>query len=131
MLPLLFLGTGLLVACGNDAPTADAARFCGEIEANQSELTAPDLEISADVERLLELYRRVGDFAPLAIEQEWDQLTLNYETASTVVPEDEASVQAAVVVALQSEQAASRVKQWLVDNCALDIGPVATLAPQG
>ncbi len=61
---------------------------------------------------------------------EWDQLVLNYETASTVVPGDEESLQIAVAVALQSEQAGARVKQWLVDNCALDIGPVATIAPQ-
>ena len=75
--------------------------------------------------------QKSDELAPLAIEPEWDQLILNYETASTVVPGDEQSMQTAVAMALQSEQAGARVKTWLVDNCALDIGPVATLAPQG
>ncbi len=131
LLPCLVVGATLLVACSNDGPNSDAGRFCGEIEANQTRLTSPELSTAADIEPLLELYREIGELAPLAIEPEWDQLILNYETASTVVPGDAASMQVAVETALQSEQAGARVKQWLVDNCALDIGPVATLAPQG
>lgn len=118
------------LACSDTTTGGDAERFCGEIEANQALLTSPDLSSAADIEPLLELYREIGEFAPLAIEAEWDQLTLNYETASTVVPGDDESMQAAVAMAFQSEQAGARVKQWLVDNCTLDIGPVATLAPQ-
>ena len=125
----LLVGAAVISACSNDDPAGDAGRFCGEIEANQAQLVAPELVTSADVEPLLDLYRDIGELAPLAIEPEWDQLVLNYETASTVVPEDENSVQRAVEMALQSEQAGARVKQWLVENCALDIGPVATLAP--
>lgn len=124
------LGAAALAACGSDEPAGDAQRFCGEIEANLNGLTAPQLSTASDIEPLLDLYREIGAFAPLAIEPEWDQLVLNYETASTVVPGDDASMQAAVVMALQSEQAGARVKQWLIDNCALDIGPIATLAQQ-
>lgn len=131
LLPCLLVGVGLVAACSNDEPGGDASRFCGEIEANQAGLTAPELTTSADIEPLLELYRSIGELAPLAIEPEWNQLILNYETASTVVPGDDESMQIAVATALQSEEAAASVKQWLVDNCALDIGPVATLAPQG
>ena len=131
MLPCLAVGAWLLVACANDGPGGNAARFCGEIEVNEAQLTAPELSTEADIVSLLELYREIGELAPLAIEPEWDQLILNYETASTVVPSDDASMQVVVETALQSEQAGARVKQWLVDNCALDIGPVATLAPQG
>jgi hypothetical protein len=127
----VIVGACALVACSTDKEGGDAERFCGEIAANQAQLTSPDLATSADIEPLLDLYRTIGDLAPLAIEPEWDQLILNYETASTVVPGDDQSMQTAVAMALQSEQAGARVKQWLVDNCALDIGPVATLAPQG
>jgi hypothetical protein len=129
--PFIAIGALLVTACATDEPGGDASRFCGEIEANQAQLTSPQLATSTDVEQLLELYREIGEFAPLAIEPEWDQLILNYETASTVVPGDDASMQEAVAMALQSEQSAARVKNWLVDNCALDIGPVDTLAPQG
>lgn len=131
LLASLAIGATVIVACGNDGPGGDASRFCGEIEANQERLTAPELATAADIEPLLELYREIGELAPIAIEPEWDQLILNYETASTVVPGDEESMQAMVLMALRSEQAGARVQQWLVDNCALDIGPVATLAPQG
>ncbi len=130
LLPCLVLGASLL-GCSDDAPGGDAGRFCGEIAANQSQLISPQLDTSADIEMFLDLYREIGDLAPLAIEPEWDQLILNYETASTVVPGDPASTQSAVAMALQSEQAGARVQRWLIENCALDIGPVATLAPQG
>ncbi len=123
------LGAALL-GCSDEEPGGDAGRFCGEIAANQSQLISPQLATTVDVEALLELYREIGEFAPLAIEPEWDQLILNYETASTVVPGDPASTQSAVAMALQSEQAGARVQRWLVENCALDIGPVATLSPQ-
>ncbi len=129
-LSCLLVGSVFLLACSNDEPGGDAERFCGEIEVNLEQLTAPDLQGALDVELLLELYRDIGEFAPLAIEPEWDQLILNYETASTIVPGDDASMQVAIATALRSEQAGARVKQWLLDNCALDIGPIATLAPQ-
>ncbi len=119
------------MACGSDEGAGNAERFCGEIEVNQAALFSPDLTTATDIEPLLELYREVGRFAPLAIEAEWEQLVLNYETASTVVPGDDASLQAAAAQAYQSEQSAAAVKQWLIDNCALDIGPVATIVAQG
>lgn len=131
MSSLLIAAGALLVGCSNDANKADASRFCGEIAANLEQLTAPQLESVAEVEPLLSLYRSIGRFAPLSIESEWDQLISNYETASTVVPGDPESLQAVVTSAYESEQAAARVQRWLMDNCALDIGPVATIAPQG
>lgn len=124
------LGIGL-VGCGDDEPAGDAERFCGEIEVNQAELFRPEIASDTDIAPLLELYRKIGELAPLAIEEDWDQLILTYETASTVVPGDVASVQAAAAQAYQSERSAAAVKQWLIDNCALDIGPVATIVPQG
>lgn len=130
MLAGAVLSLAAVAACSSEDPAGDASRFCGEIEANQAELTNPQIDSAAEIEPLLDLYREIGGFAPIAIEAEWDQLVLNYETASTVVPGDEASMQTAVVMALQSEQAGTQVKQWLIDNCALDIGPVATLAAQ-
>ncbi|MFT6292137.1 MAG: hypothetical protein ACJAR2_002751 [Ilumatobacter sp.] len=127
----IFAITTLAACQDGDAGGGNAERFCGEIEANQAMLTNPGLSTSDQVGPLLDLYREIGAFAPIAIAIEWQQLVLNYETASTVAPGDDASMQRAVATALQSEQAAAQVKGWLVDNCALDIGPVATIAPQG
>ena len=118
--------TLLLAACGDD-DAGNAERFCGEIDENRELLTSPSLAFSDDVEPLLDLYREVADLAPLAIEEEWDQLVATYETASTVVIGDEESEQAALVAAYQSEEAAVAVANWLRDNCAVDIGPLTTV----
>jgi hypothetical protein len=119
---------GALTACGNDEG-ASAERFCGEIAANKDALTAPSLEFSDDVEPLLDLYREIGDLAPLGIEQEWRQLVTAYETASTMVLDDPASEQAAVAAIYSSEESAAKVDAWLRANCAVDLGPIVTLVP--
>ena len=123
------IGRIVLAACGDDS-AGDAQRFCGEIEANSEALFTPEIETPTDIGPVLDLYRDIARFAPLAIEEEWDQLVLNYETANTVVPGDEASLQAATAQAYQSEKSAAAVKVWLLENCALDIGPVATIVAQ-
>ena len=116
-------------ACGGDS-AGSAEQFCGEVAANADALTNPQLEFSDDIEPLLELYREIGELAPLAIEQEWDQLVAAYETASEVVPGDSASEQEALAAIYSSEQAAATVQRWLTENCAVDIGPVFTIVEQ-
>ena len=95
-------------ACGDD-DGGDAGRFCGEIDANRVALTQPSIAFSDDIEPFLDLYRSIGELAPLAIEREWDQLVLSYETASTVVLGDPESEELVVATALQSERSAAAV----------------------
>lgn len=128
-LGLTLLGVAALAACGSD-DGGDAERFCGEILAHRDELVDPQLTFADDIDPLLELYRDIGRFAPLAVEREWDQLVTNYETAATVVPGDEESEQRAIATALQSERSAAAVDAWLQENCGIDLGPVDTLVPQ-
>ncbi len=119
---------GVVVSCGNDE-AASAERFCGEVAANKETLTAPTLEFDDDVGPLLDLYREIGDFAPLAIEKEWNQIVAAYETASTMVLDDPASEQATVAAIYSSEESAAKVDAWLRANCAVDLGPIVTLVP--
>jgi len=114
--------------CGGDSG-GDAERFCGEIAANKDALTKPELNYSDDIEPLLDLYRGIGDLAPLAVEDDWNQLVAAYETASTVVPGDQASEQEALAAIYSSEESAAAIDQWLRSNCAVDIGPVFTIVP--
>jgi hypothetical protein len=117
--------------CSSDEnPAGDAGRFCGEVEANAAELTNPDLAFSDDIDPLLGLYRKIGEFAPLAIEPDWQQLIKNYETASTVVPGDDESEQRMIESALRTEKSAVAVSRWLKTNCDVDLGPVDTIAAQ-
>jgi hypothetical protein len=115
--------------CGGDDGAGSAERFCGEIAANKDQLTAPVLTSSDDIEPLLDLYRDIGDLAPLSIQQEWTTLVEAYETASTVVIGDPESEQAALAAIYSSEESAAEIDAWLIANCAVDIGPVVTLVP--
>jgi hypothetical protein len=124
----LLLCAPTLAACNRD-DAGNAERFCGEIAENKAALTTPELQYTDDVEPLLALYREIGDLAPLAIEEEWNDLVSAYETASTVVPGDTDSEQAAVAAIYSAEESAANVDVWLRANCAVDIGPVVTLVP--
>lgn len=120
----------MLAACGSDeAPSAE--RFCGEVAANKEALTDPQLVYADDVDPLLDLYRSVGELAPLAVAGDWNQIVSAYETASTVVVGDQESEQAALTAAYSIEKSAAAVETWLIANCAVDIGPVFTIVPQG
>lgn len=116
-------------AC-SDGDAGSAERFCGKIVENKTQLTAPALTSSDDIEPLLDLYRDIGDLAPLSIEQEWTTLVAAYETASTVVIGDPESEQTALAAIYASEESAAAIDGWLVANCAVDIGPIVTLVPQ-
>ncbi len=84
-----------------------------------------------DIEPFLDLYRDIGALAPLSVEDDWNQIVSAYETASTVVIGDQESEQAALTAIYSSEQSAAAVEAWLLANCAVDIGPVFTIVPQG
>jgi hypothetical protein len=120
----------VLAACGgDDAPSAE--RFCGEVAANRDALTSPAISFDDDIAPVLDLYRRIGDLAPLAVEEDWNQLVTAYETASTVTPGDAASEQDALAAIYASERSAVAVDRWLTANCGVDIGPVTTIVPPG
>jgi hypothetical protein len=127
-LGLTALGSSALAACGGDEG-GNAERFCGEVAANSDALTTPQLAYVDDIEPVLDLYREIGDLAPLAVEDDWNQLLVAYETASTVVPGDQASEQEALAAIYSSEESAVAIDRWLRANCGVEIGPVATIVP--
>jgi hypothetical protein len=126
----LFAAFTALAACGGDeAPSAE--RFCGEVAANKDALTNPQLVYTDDIDPLLDLYRSIGELAPLGVEEDWNEILSAYETASTVVVGDQESEQVALTAAYSIEKSAAAVEAWLMANCAVDIGPVFTIVPQG
>lgn len=114
---------------GDDEVQSDAARFCGEAIENRDNLVAPPLTTSADVTATLEFYRLMGQLAPIGIAEEWNDVVVSLETASTLVVGDPASEQIVAKTAYAAEPSAFAVKSWLQDNCGLDI-PITTIAPQ-
>jgi hypothetical protein len=129
-LGVVALATVTVTACSGD-DAGNAERFCGEIAAHKDELTTPDLQFSDDIAPVLDLYRSIGDLAPLSIEKEWNELVAAYETADTIVVGDAESEQVAVSAIYSAEASAAKVDAWLKANCAVDIGPVVTLVPHG
>jgi hypothetical protein len=126
---VLVAGAAVGACGGDDGPTAE--RFCGEVAANKEALTNPQLGYDDDIEPLLDLYRDIADLAPLAVADDWNQLVSAYETASTVVIGDQESEQEALTAIYSSEKSAAAVEAWLRANCAVEIGPVFTIVPQG
>jgi hypothetical protein len=125
---LVALGA-LAAGCGDDGP-GDTAKFCGQVEAHRDELMTPPKQL-ADVASFVGLYKKIDGVAPLSIQPHWEALILNFQTASTVDPKDPASLQRAYRQAYATERSAVKVHDFLRDNCHVDIGPVATIVPQG
>lgn len=120
-----------LVACSrDDGVQSNAERFCGEAIENRNSLVAPPLSSDAEIEATLDFYRLMGQLAPVGIAEEWNDLVVSLETASTLVPGDPESEQIVAKTAYATEPSAFAVKKWLLDNCRLDI-PITTIAPQG
>lgn len=122
---------GAAAACGDgdDAVTSDADRFCGRATEQRDMILSPPMATEAELQASLEFYRLMGQLAPVAIAEEWGVLVHAMETASTVVPGDPDSEQLAAMTAYATEPSAYRVKDWLLDNCGLDL-PITTIAPQ-
>ena len=117
------------MGCGDDGPPG-TAKFCGEVqEHSRALLTAP--ATLAEIPAFVDLYKRLERDAPLAIQPHWQALVLNYETASTVDPADPASVQRSFALAYQTEESAVAVHDFLLANCNVDLGPVATIVSHG
>jgi hypothetical protein len=117
----------LTAACARGG--SDAERFCGEIGRDIAAVITPSLGSEDQLDATLTHYRVLADLAPAAIEPEWRDLVLNLETASTVVPQDPDSMQRAVAQAYATERSAVAVSEWLLANCSIDLGPVATITP--
>jgi hypothetical protein len=128
---LLVCACALAAGCGDDGRVqSDAQRFCGEAAARRDDIVNPPLSTEEELEATLDLYRLMGDLAPLAIAEQWNDLVVNLETASTLVPGDPASEQRVATQAYATERSAYEVAEWLKANCGVDLGPITTIAPQ-
>ena len=113
----------------SDQVESDAGRFCAEAVAQRDAIVTPPLGSEAELQATLEFYRLMGQLAPVAIAEEWNDLVVNLETAASLVPGDPDSEQLVAMTAFATEPSAYRVKKWLSANCGLDI-PITTIAPQ-
>jgi hypothetical protein len=111
-----------MAGCSSAANARTDENYCATVNRKLAELNGPSIATSADVTRTVELYRSIAKVAPLAVEQEWDVLTLAYETASTVVPGDQTSMQKAADTIRASQKSATAVAQYTQRLCNATIG---------
>ena len=120
----------VLAGCGDDTVEPDADRFCTEVAANRASIVEPSLATELDITALVDLYRRLGDLAPLAVAEEWRTLVAVVESADALARGDADAVTSVVEAAYAAERAAVRVAEWVLAACGVDLGPVTTISPQ-
>lgn len=123
-LPLVVIAFAVVAfaACDDDG-AGDAEQFCEDV-AQSVEGLRVDPATEDEVDDLIDLWRDIGDGAPLAIEEEWDTHTDNLELAWTSDNQQEV-----VAAAFAAERSTVAIAAWLSDNCGIDFGPVTTIVP--
>lgn len=111
--------------CGNDSALPTEGAYCTEVGNHLTALNAPALALPTDIVGMVNEWRAVADSAPVAIAQEWDAMMTALETAVTVDPADNSSLQRLADTARTSEQAANRVITYTYEKCGATIGGIA------
>lgn len=114
--------------CGN-ATTRSTARFCGELQAHNNEIQTPPTKAD-EIPALITLYSKMGEVAPLEIQDDWEIVYSSLKTANAVDANDPASVQQVADAAYAAQQSATNVANWAKNNCNVDLGPIA-IVPGG
>ncbi|MCU1501887.1 MAG: hypothetical protein JWM12_1241 [Ilumatobacteraceae bacterium] len=122
LFPIGLLVCAAVTGCGSPDNGRTDANYCAAVNQHLAELNAPSIATAADVTRAVSLYRAMSDVAPLAVEKEWDVLTIAYQTAATVVPGDQASMQHAVDTIRASQQSANAAADYTLRLCNIQIG---------
>jgi hypothetical protein len=123
--PLLLIGLlgGVvgLTGCGSGDGRTNA-KYCAAVQHHLADLNDPHITAPGDIAKYVAVYQSVSKAAPLAVEKEWDILTIAYQTAATVVAGDPASVQRTTEAANGSQQSAIAVADYTLRLCNVQIG---------
>lgn len=107
-----------LAACSTPARTA--TNFCRQLQQELPEIAQPTAT-PAEVSDLVKRYERLGDLAPLAIEDDWTALTNLVKAAAEVDAADPASVQAVADLSYATQKSATATATWVRETCGVDI----------
>jgi hypothetical protein len=124
---------GALGGCSSAGSGRTDAKYCAAVSRHLTELNSPSIATPSDVDKTVALYSSMAKVAPLAVEKEWDVLTVAYQTAATVVPGDQASMQQAVDTIRAAQQSATAAADYTRRLCNVQLGApaVPTTAPAG
>ena len=113
----------MAAGCSSATPNKMQA-YCDEVQNNLAALDAPKIATQQDIDATLELYRSIAAGAPVGVQPEWQELVSSLETAATVNPTDQTSMQRAADKARSTQPAAIRIQQYTSHECGVDIGVV-------
>ena len=116
----------LLVACSNNTRTGST--FCARLQDELPGINAP-METQSDVGRMVSLYKRLLEVAPLEIEDDFRILTALLDDAAKANPNDPESLQEISDAAYAANTSALAVADWVYDTCAVDFATGMNVAP--
>ena len=121
------LGTMGLAACDRGGRGGDTASFCADVADNIDYLRFADFQNLDQVDTIIDLYKKIGDNAPLDIEPDWDAIVLELQTVRDADLTDAEAVEEMYARIYRTEPSYLAVVDWLQVNCGVDLGPVVTI----
>ena len=109
---------GTASACGTDAGARGVDGYCREL-AEDAQLLNLDLVSIVEVDSLVERYQHFADTAPLAVADQWVQLTNLARAAAEVDLANEDSRAAVVEQAASTERAAIQIADHASATCGI------------
>jgi len=117
----LLPGAILVGGCGSGNARSNE-RYCAAVSKHLTELNSPSIATSADVAKAVAVYQTIANAAPLAVEKEWNVLTIAYQTAATVTVSDPASAERVVEAINGSQHSASAAAEYTLRLCNVQVG---------
>lgn len=110
----------------SDEPERTVATYCDAVRGDLEVLMNPAIVTGTDIDATIDRYRSIAAVAPAAVEPEWQRVIAVLETAATVIPGDQTSLEIANQAALAGASAYGELQQYTQVECAIDIGTPPT-----
>lgn len=117
-----------MTLAGCSTPARTATNFCRQLQQELPEIAQPTAT-PAEVSDLVKSYERLGDLAPLAIEDDWTALTNLVRAAAEVDAADPANVQAVADLSYATQKSATATATWVRETCGVDISTGLSTTP--
>ncbi len=120
------IGIGSMAVGCSDTPERTEAAYCAAVRADLEVLMNPAIATGDDVDAMIDRYRAIAEVAPAGVELEWQVVIEAFETAATVIPGDQASLELANQAALAGGPAYGRLQTYTQQTCGIDVGTPPT-----
>lgn len=127
------VAVGVLVVAGCGDPPPSAGRFCERLAADR-DLVVSGAGAGADTDLVVERFLDLERMAPAEIRGPWTTVTDLVEAVAEVDLDDEAARRSISDQVYAAQPAAAEVATWARERCAVDLGPVISIAspaPEG